>query len=190
MAHEIESMFSVKQTPWHGLGKIVQDAGSSAEAIELAGLNWGVEKRPLFYPIPDSSESFDYARVSEKFANVRSSDNSVLGVVGKTYKPLQNSDAFKFFDDALKAKDLVFETAGSLKGGRYVWILASISSGPIEVVKGDAVKPYFLLTNGHDGMRALSVGFTPIRVVCANTLAAAERNSNSLSFFSCRSVHN
>jgi len=175
MAHEVESMFSVKQTPWHGLGKIVNDAGSASEAIQLAGLDWQTEKRPIFIPTDD----LDYSKIQGKFANVRKTDQNVLGIVGKNYKPLQNTEAFNFFDKSIASKELSFETAGSLRGGQHIWILASLKSGPIEVVKNDAVVPFLLLTNGHDGKKAVSVGFTPIRVVCANTLAAAEQNAKT-----------
>lgn len=168
MAHEIEKMMYVGRTPWHGLGTSLDSPPTMHEAIELAGLDWAVETRPLHYRTGAGS-----AASSSHVAVVRVTDDRELGVVGPNWTPLQNRDAFTFFQPFLDAGEVTLETAGSLRGGSRVWVLARIQRDPIEVVKGDAVLSYLLLANGHDGSLAVSVGFTPIRVVCANTLAVS-----------------
>lgn len=177
MSHGIESMFSVKQTPWHGLGRIVQDAPNCEEAIKLAGLDWHIEQKQVhaFF----GERGIQFKQDPSKLANVRMDNLEILGIVGKNYRPLQNKDAFKFFDQYVDAGLCKFETAGALWNGRRVWILAEISGSPLEIVKDDYVKKYLLLSNGHDGTHSVKVGFTPVRVVCANTLAAADSSKAS-----------
>ena len=169
MSHEVENMFSVAKTPWHGLGTILENPPTIDEAIKCAGLDWEVECRPLTTP--------DGQTVSHR-ALTRSSDGQVLGVVGPSYCPLQNRDAFQFFQPWLDGGEATLETAGSLRDGQRVWILAKIGD-PIDIVKGDPILPFALLSNSHDGKRAARLGFTPVRVVCANTEAAALRHSDS-----------
>lgn len=103
----------------------------------------------------------------------------MLGVVGPTYKPLQNSDAFSFFDPFVESGVATLETAGSLRDGKRVWILAKVAGDPIEIVKGDAVERFILLSNGHDGSLAIRCGFTPVRVVCQNTMGMAHGDKGS-----------
>lgn len=183
MSHEIEinkttgtaNAFFVGEPAWHRLGKVFPE-GTDLDiptAIEAAGLNWGVRLQPLHMtydgedlPVPG-------------YATVRDSDKSVLGVVGPTYKPLQNVDAFKWFQPFLDAGEATLEAAGSLREGKRVWVLARLNRDPIEVVKGDEVRKYVLLSNGHDGTLAIRAGFTPIRVVCANTLAQSHGDKGS-----------
>jgi len=162
MAHEIESMVYVGETPWHGLGKKIPESKklSICEAIAAAGLDWKVEKRHLFT---------EYCGIPSHFAVCRSTDNQVLGLVGLDYTPLQNSEAFSWFQPFLDTQMATIETAGSLKSGQKVWVLAKIldSQGSLN---GDRVDHYILLSNAHDGSIPVRVGFTPIRVVCNNTL--------------------
>jgi len=175
MAHLLEQMFSVKETPWHGLGRIVQEAPNAEEAIKLAGLDWKVEEHALFrQPQPGQ-----LTQVSSHKALFRSDTGNQLGIVGTGYHPLQNDKAFSFFDPFVAAGEASFETAGSLRDGKTVWILAKLNRAPIEVGKGDEVMKYLLLSNGHDGMMAVRTGFTPIRVVCANTLAMSHAKGQS-----------
>ncbi len=181
--HEVEiqdgaaKMFYVGETPWHGLGTPLEKAPTSAEAIKCAGLDWKVEQKPLF--MPDSvdeagnpSNAKQWERVSH-VANVRSTDGKVLGVVGPTWTPLQNAEAFSFFDAFVSAGQASYETAGALHGGSRVWVLALLSGDPLVITGDDVVKKYLLLSNSHDGTLAARVGFTPVRVVCQNTLSAA-----------------
>lgn len=169
--HEIESVVLKSTGAWHGLGTVVKGIMSAQECIQKAGLDWSVSTQKI---ITETDIEIEEAR-----AIVRDSDQSILGVVGSTYKPLQNSEAFDFFNPFVEAKECQFETAGSLRKGRRIWILAKLKKAPVEIVKNDAIEKYLLLSNSHDGTMAVRVSFTPIRVVCANTLAMAHNNANS-----------
>lgn len=167
------SYFGVGEPAWHRLGVTLNAPPTVREAIRLAGLDWKVRLQPLHMnydgeemPVPG-------------YATVRDSDRSVLGVVGPTYKPLQNEDAFDFFQPWLDKGLATLETAGSLREGRRVWVLAKLKSDNLTVVKGDEISKYILLSNGHDGTLAVRAGFTPIRVVCANTMAMAHAEGTS-----------
>lgn len=166
MAHEVESMYYVSNeengrfVPWHGLGTPVEEAPNSYEALRIAGLNWKVESKPVFV---NDKEVPNYV------ANVRDSDNSVLGIVTNRYKIVQNEEAFAF-TDALISGDVRYETAGSLKNGKRIWLLAKL---PETKVIDDVVIPYVCFTNTHDGTGAVQAIMSPIRVVCNNTLNLA-----------------
>lgn len=166
MSALVEMMFSVRETPWHKQGVIVQDAPSSEEAIKIAGLNWKVEQKPIFLE--------DGTKIKGNYANVRDSDNKPLGIVGDRYKIVQNTEAFAF-TDALLGEGVKYETAGSLKEGKVIWLLARMPE-QIEIL-GDKVDPYMVFTNTHDGSGAVRVCMTPVRVVCNNTLNAAMRGA-------------
>jgi phage/plasmid-like protein (TIGR03299 family) len=165
-----DSMFSVRATPWHGLGAVLdRPPASVAEAIEAAGLGWSVVKKPLVIDRgPDwQLDVLRYKKVHGYYATVRQDTDEELGVVGERYRIVQNHEAFAFVDQLLGSA-INFETAGSLHGGRRVWVLATL---PEHVeVGGDAVRPYVLLMNSHDGSTAVVAATTPIRVVCQNTL--------------------
>jgi phage/plasmid-like protein (TIGR03299 family) len=169
MAHEIENMMYVGETPWHGLGKaMIQPPKDVQEALEMGGLDWNVNSVPLFAHL---SEGLHVQAPSN--AIVRDSDNSILGVVGPNYQPVNNAEAFRFFDPAIENGFVDIETAGSLRAGKRVWMLAKIRDSTHDVVFGDPVSAYFLISNSHDGTLAVRVGFTSIRVVCQNTLSLA-----------------
>lgn len=169
MAANVETMFSVRERPWHGLGTVVESAPSSKEALELAGLDWQVHQKDI---------SVLWGRTIPGYkANVRDTDGAVLGVVTDKYRVVQNEDAFAFTDELL-GEGVKYETAGSLNGGKKVWILARL---PREyVISGERISPYLVFSNTHDGSGAIRVAITPIRVVCNNTLnlalARAERS--------------
>lgn len=165
MSHEVESCFSVREVPWHGLGTIVQDAPTSTEAIKLAGLDWSVHSRPVYTEMSNGEKML----VEGQKANVRSTDNKVLGMVSDRYKIVQNSDAFDF-TDALVGEGCRYETAGSLFGGKKIWLLASL---PEQKIIDDAFIPYVCFTNAHDGFGSIQAIMTPTRVVCNNTLNLA-----------------
>lgn len=185
MAHELEidangnaSMFYTGQTPWHGLGIELPEAPSIKEAIFAAGLNWQVELKPLFTQDSDCLDLI--GKQVPAMACVRSTDKSILGVVGTQYRPLQNADAFQFFQPFVDNKLVNLETAGSLQEGKRVWILARIvENSDISITKDDIIRKFILLSNSHDGTMSVRVGFTPIRVVCANTLALSHNNAAS-----------
>jgi len=169
MAHMIETMFSARVTPWHKLGTVTPNALSSADALIQSGLNWKVEKRPIYHK---SQNGYDVMN-EEMVANVRTSDDSCLGIVTNKYKILQNEEAFAFADLLLN-DGVEYESAGSLKGGKTVWMLAKLPQ--CEIVD-DKVDPYLVITNSHDGNHAIRVAITPIRVVCQNTLNLALKGS-------------
>lgn len=158
MSHEIESLFYTREKPWHGLGTMVAEAPTSADALRLAGLDWNVESKPIY--------TAEGAVIPNYKANTRDSDNSVLGIVTNRYAIVQNTDAFAF-TDALIGNDVHYETAGSLYSGKKIWLLAKM---PDTTLAGDAVEPYMCFTNTHDGSGAVRVCMTPVRVVCNNTL--------------------
>ena len=177
MAHLIESIMYVGETPWHGLGTAIPEEKklSIQEAIVAAKLDWQVELRHVFTDNPDIGKS----GILDHYAVCRTSDNAFLGMVGPDYVPLQNQEALEWFQPFLNANEATIETAGSLKGGRNVWALARIRDGNMDVSKKDPVSHYILLSNAHDGSVAIRVGFTPIRVVCNNTLTLAHNSQAS-----------
>lgn len=162
MAANVESMFYVRETPWHGLGTKVQEAPTSKDALILAGLDWCVVQEPVYTGQNELVQGYK--------ANVRDSDRKVLGVVTDRYKIVQNEEAFSF-TDTLLGEGVRYETAGSLQGGKSVWLLAHL---PHEyIISGERISPYLLFSNTHDGYGAVKVAITPIRVVCCNTLNLA-----------------
>lgn len=178
MAHEVESMFYVGETPWHGLGVPLENRPTSEEAIKMAGLDWEVGLKDLCTYSETDGVMTAGEKVSHKAA-YRVDNGRILGVVGPGWKPLQNREAFKFFDPFVEAGQASYETAGSLRYGGRIWILAHLTGDPLVVSGDDVVRKYLLLSNGHDGTLAIRVGFTPVRVVCANTLAAAHGDAAS-----------
>ena len=156
-------MFDIKRlAPWDGVGMNVHGAFSSKEVMQRAGLDWSVSSRKLYLS--------DGSPVPGVKANVRSTDNKVLGIVGPDYKIVQNAEAFSFMDQVL-GEGVTYETAGALKGGRRVWVLAHIP-GEYKFVE-DKADPYILFSTTHNGSGAIKVCLTPIRVVCMNTLNLA-----------------
>jgi len=165
MPHEVETMMFAGETPWHRLGKEVAGLQTAREAVAVAGLDWEVELLPIY------TKNGEYVEITESKAVTRKTDHRVYGIVGSRYVPIQNNDAFQFFDQVIGTGKAVYETAGSLQGGKRIWILANLK-GSIEIA-GDEIKRYLLLTNSHDGSMALQMFWTPIRVVCWNTLQSA-----------------
>jgi phage/plasmid-like protein (TIGR03299 family) len=182
MAHELlfaengkASMMYVNEVPWHGLGHKLTSPPTAEEAIRAAGLNWRVAKTPLFY-----HESIAVTGiVPGHFAVVPAGGwdkepRPVFGVVTDQYKLLQNSEAFSFFDPLIENKKATYETAGALGDGERVWVMAKLAKTMrIGQSGNDEVQQYLLLSNSHDGKSAVQIKFTPIRVVCNNTLSMA-----------------
>lgn len=162
MAAEVETMFYTREKPWHGLGTMVLEAPDSQAALELAGLDWNV--------IQKSIETQDGIPISGFKANLRDTDNRVLGVVTDRYKVVQNREAFAF-TDGLLGEGVRYETAGSLQEGRRTWLLAKLPQRYI--ISGDEIAPYLVFMNSHDGTGSIKAAMTPIRVVCMNTLNLA-----------------
>ena len=164
MAANVENMFYVREAPWHGLGTRIEEAVGSEDAIKLAGLDWEVRQGKAFMQL---GESFI---PTENIFNYRTSDNSILGVVKDQYKVVQNKDAFAFTDAMIATGEVTYETAGSLSGGKQVWMLAKL---PETSILGEAHVPYLLFNNSHDGFGSVRVTMTNTRVVCQNTLNLA-----------------
>lgn len=178
MAHELAmtngraAMAYFGQTPWHKVGTRLENPATAAEAIEGAGLDYDAELTRMV--------TVDDIPVPDRMAVVRSDTRQILGTVGKSYRPVQNRECFGFLDALVADGRLRYHTAGALGQGERVWMLAKL---PNDIrVKGsdDITEKYLLLSNSHDGTSALRVYFTPIRVVCANTLSIAEQGSRSL----------
>lgn len=172
MPHEIDSMMYFGQTPWHGLGVKVDKPATAEEALNAAGLDWESIKVPVF-----AKHQRGETLIPDTFAMMRSdrmvgADAAILGVVGSQYEPIQNRDAFRFFDPIVGEGAAVYHTAGSLGVGERVWILAKLPDD-IKVSGQDITEKYLLLYNSHDGSGAAQIKFTPIRVVCQNTLSMA-----------------
>jgi phage/plasmid-like protein (TIGR03299 family) len=169
MAHEIETMAYFGATPWHKLGTPLStdDLYDWQSACVKSGLDWEAELVPLL--TADTQAKVEHQAVRRK------SDNRILGVVGPKYHVLQNRAAFQWFQPFLDAREASLNTAGSLCEGSRVWVLAKLNRDPLVIAPGDEVEKFILLSHGHDGSLAVRVGFTPIRVVCANTLALAHR---------------
>ena len=195
MAHDLNfneqtgqhSFFSVKEKAWHGLGQIVQDYPTSAEAIRFAGLDYRVQKRKLFtYDNENNDGNTDEEiiipeiEVPNYYATIRTDTEQVLGVVGKDYEVVQNADAFRFFDAIVGGDGILYETAGALGKGERIFITAKLP-GYIRVGSDDVIEKYLFLSTSHDGFGSITAAFTPIRIVCNNTLNAALRNcTNSI----------
>lgn len=162
MSANVETMFYVRQAPWHGLGKRVEETLASSEALTVAGLNWNVVQKSIY--------TDDKILIPSYKANVRESDGKILGVVTNRYKIVQNKEAFAF-TDRLLGEGVRYETAGSLQDGKKVWMLAKLPE-KYKVVD-DEITPYMVFANSHDGTGSIKVAMTPVRVVCQNTLNLA-----------------
>jgi len=175
MAHQFETGFFVHQPAWHRLGKLLNNPPTTEQAIIEAGLDWTVLEEPIY-----RIQREGIVEVSTHKSLVRDRDEKLLGIVSKAYHPLQNKQAFNWFDPLLHEGDVTLEAAGSLKGGKRIWVLAKIQMKPLEIQDGDTIQPYLLLHNSHDGSTAIWIQFTPIRVVCWNTLswAASSRHAD------------
>jgi phage/plasmid-like protein (TIGR03299 family) len=191
MAHELEilssgvaSHFFVGATPWHGLGVPLMAPPTVCEGLKAAGLDWDVSLQDLFIQRPiiqaDGSTVPQLIGTGTGKAVIRGTDGRVLGIVGDRYKPLQNAHAFDFFDPFVTSGAVSLETAGSLHGGRKIWVLARVKGATAEIGRNDPVEAFLLLSNSHDGTTTIQVGFTPVRVVCQNTLNMAMGNNRGL----------
>jgi len=174
MAHMVETMAYAGEVPWHGLGTKVPADLTPEQMLEAAGLNWTVEQIPLSY------EFNGWKNKTDRTALVRSSDGKFLDVVGNDWNPLQNSEAFEFFNDFVMAGDMEMHTAGSLEDGRRVWALAQIKEAVFETVKGDVTENYLLFSNPHKYGMSITVMMTPIRVVCNNTITLALNGASDM----------
>lgn len=182
------SFFSVQEKAWHNLGQVVKDYPTSEEAIKFAGLDYEVEKSPLFTKgagIIENTNGIEMIdselEVSNYFANIRTDNNTILGVVGKDYHIVQNREAFSFFDAIVGGEQgILYETAGALGNGERIFITAKLPDY-IRVGNGDDImEKYIFLTTSHDGSGSITAAFTPVRIVCQNTLNASLKNMSNV----------
>lgn len=161
MSHNIneERVFTVGGN-WHGLGNIVSEALTAKEAIKETRMDFEVEKQPIFTANKE---------IKDKVAIVRTDNQDVLGITTPKYKIIQNVEAFSFFDTVVGEGQAIYHSAGVLGKGERIWILAKL---PNDIVLGaeDKIEKYLCLTTTHDGKNSLRAYFTPVRVVCQNTL--------------------
>jgi len=180
MSHEItvrkdgtEEFFAAGSTPvWHRVGQRVERALTSGAALQMAGLDWKVDERPIYADIAG-----ELSEITTHKSIVRRDTQSVLGVVGRRYKPVQNEEAFEWLDGLVGSRLAVYETAGSIRNGALVWALVRLP-GELRIMgTDDIVKPFICVANSHDGSFAFRLLNTSIRVVCQNTLTLALRNA-------------
>jgi phage/plasmid-like protein (TIGR03299 family) len=172
------SFFSVKEKAWHNLGQIIEHYPTSSEALKFAGLDFEVMKRPNVHPLPSGVNIIS----DNSFFTFRTDTEAVLGdKIGSDYEEVQNTEAFAFFDSIVGGGDGIrYETAGALGKGEVIFITAKLPDY-IRVGREDLIEQYLFLTSSHDGSGSISIAFTPVRIVCANTLNAALRhNSNCI----------
>lgn len=188
MAHNIHfndqkqqhSFFSVKEIAWHKLGQVIDQYPTSTEALQFAGLDYEVTKEDLYTTSYDADgQAMDFTkRVKTHYATIRKDTGDILGVVGKDYQIVQNVEAFSFFDAIVGGDGIQYETAGALGNGERIFITAKLP-GYIKVGREDLIEQYLFLTTSHDGYGSITAAFTPVRVVCANTLNAALKNHSN-----------
>jgi len=171
MAHMVETMAYAGKVPWHGLGVRVPSDLHPTQMLEKAGLDWTVRKVPAYAEVAGERVAVG------RSALVRNSDDSILDVVSDDWNVLQNHEAFEFFHDFVANGDMEMHTAGSLRDGQLVWALAKVNDG-FELFKGDQVDSYLLFSNPHRYGWSIDVRFTPIRVVCNNTLTLSLNTSS------------
>jgi len=177
------AFFSNREVPWHNLGIVTDGAQNAADALGLAQLDWQVTKAdtPIQTPIP-TAEGVTTITVPDKFMTYRDHPKlglQALGVVGRQYQVIQNSEAFDFLNHLVDESGAVFETAGSLNGGRQVFMSMRMPEA-VKLAGGqDTVDMYLMATTSHDGSKAFTAAVTPIRPVCANTVAMALASAKS-----------
>ena len=191
MSHGIlenDSVVVAKEKAWHGLEIVLPDVFTADEAVRCAKLDWTVEKYPIQAIDPTTGDKYD---IADNYATMRINADGKripLGVVGERYTPLQNVESFDFFDAIVGEGQAIYESAGSLFNGRKVWLLAKL---PNDIIVGndDRIEQYLLLSNSHDGSKSVECMFTPVRVVCNNTLTGALSSGKGIKIRHTQSVH-
>jgi phage/plasmid-like protein (TIGR03299 family) len=162
-----DSMLSVREVPWHGLGKVLRTNPRSVDdALKKAGLDWNVIKAPMYVEVGKSKRR-RFVGVPDYYLTVRTDTMEPLAPVHERYEPVNNRDAFSFLESILG--ELIVETAGSIYGGKRVWMMTRLPDH-IEVA-GDAIRQYVGVYSGHDAKQAVTTAVTPVRWVCANTIS-------------------
>jgi phage/plasmid-like protein (TIGR03299 family) len=164
MAHQVETMAYAGEVPWHGLGVPVSNDLTPTQMMQKAGLDWSVVEAESFV-------EYDGKRIpTGQKSLIRNTDGKILTNVGENWNPCQNETAFEFFGEFVMNGDMEMHTAGSLRDGQMVWALAKVKDS-FEVFGGDKIDSYLLFSNPHQYGKSIDVRFTPIRVVCNNTLS-------------------
>ena len=176
-----EMMTADGRDAWHGLGARLSQVATAQEAIEAANMGWEVGMREVFIQTP----SGQFMEVTDKKAVTRLDNGKVFGIFSNQYTPLQNRDAFTFFDSVVGAGEAIYHTAGTLAGGSRIWTLAKLP-GDLKLSDTDVLERYILLANSHDGSLAVTMKPTTVRVVCNNTLSVALGGETNKLF---RAVH-
>ena len=181
MAHDVFHMAFVGEEPWHGLGTRIPPTTPATKVMEAAKLNWKVWKTPAQGArVIRNSPLVTYDRyIISRDPIVGETEPVALAIVGPEYEPLQNDEAFQFFEPFIDRKWATFHTAGALGNGERVWVLARLPE-KMTIGKDDPIDRFLLLATSHDGRSAVTVRFTGIRVVCQNTLALAERGGKGV----------
>lgn len=172
MAHLVDTMAYHGRTPWHGLGQKI-DANEDIDEWRIAaGLDWHIQKRPVFYAIKNGNGKCEPQVVKARFAHVRSDTQACLGIASNRFQLVQPEEIVEFYRDLLDNTDFRMETLGSLNGGAKLWALARYNDA-INISGTDRVLPYLLLATANDGSMSTIGDFTSTRVVCNNTLSLA-----------------
>ena len=174
MAHNVETMAYAGEVPWHGLGKRVSPNLKPKEMLIEADLNWQVVKTPVYYECDFGPD----LEVPDRFALIRKHDGQYMDTVGPNWRPLQNQQAFEFFNDFIKQGDMEMHTAGSLQKGKIVWALAKMKDS-FEIVGKDKIEQFLLFVNPHKRGKAIEVRSTNVRVVCNNTMDFALESASA-----------
>ena len=179
MAHMVETMAYAGQVPWHGLGNKVDGNLTPEEMLIAAKLDWTVSKRPFYFAdkpntwdLNDPRGEAKMLRAEKHYAIVRDTDNRILSHCGEAFVPFQNTETMSFFKKFTEAGHMAMDTAGSLSDGERIWGLAKIKKG-FKLAGGDEIEGYLLMANSHKVGSAMTIMFTPIRVVCNNTITLA-----------------
>lgn len=172
------SFVTAKEPPWHARGKIVDNVMTSSEAIELANLDYIVDKARLAAIFPDGLDKKSIY-LNNNFVTYRQDTLDTFGIVSDSYAVVQNKDAFAFMDSIVGESRAIYETAGALGNGSTIFITAKLPYY-IKIKGNDVIENYLVVSNGHDGKTSLNIFLTPIRVVCQNTLAFATSSAKMM----------
>lgn len=167
-----EAVYANGKPAWHGLGTVVEGALTSGEALEKGGLNWEVGIQPAYHLINPKAENKEFQPVSDRFVTFREDNKQPLGIVSNRYKIVQNRSAFSFLDQLVTVGNLEYESAGSLKGGKKVWMMARFPN-EVAIAPDDVNYNYLAIFNSHDGSTPVMIIPTTVRIVCWNTLQVA-----------------
>ena len=192
--------YTIKGMPFKYKGAVnVENCKTAEDVMSSAGLNWNVSKCELVAKMPIHINQADtngfihgtnnYVECPNAFATYRTDYNIPLGIVKERYTPVQNTEAFNFFNNAIGKNKALWQTAGFFGNGERIFVSAKLPKNIF--VQDDVIENYLVFTTSHDGSSGVKILFTPIRIVCENTLNAAIHGAtNYISFRHTKSVHN